>query len=117
MAASNVEMSRLLLFWLLLLLDLFKDAGCFISSLALFNKIDKPKRVCKQHLVCLHELVLMRLSLHKEDLFILFLYCGQLHYLMDVAIVEVDEKLYSTPHELMHQNEGMLLGGAKPEIS
>ncbi len=37
-AASNGKMSHLRLFWLLFLLDLVKDAGCFISSLALFKK-------------------------------------------------------------------------------
>jgi hypothetical protein len=35
------------------------------------------------------ELVLMHLELHKEDLFSLLLSCWQLHFLMEVATVEV----------------------------
>jgi hypothetical protein len=35
------------------------------------------------------ELVLMRLELHKEDLFALLLHCWQLHFLMEVATVEL----------------------------
>jgi hypothetical protein len=37
------------------------------------------------------ELILMRLELHKEDLFALLLRCWQLHCLMEVAAVEVAE--------------------------
>jgi hypothetical protein len=37
------------------------------------------------------ELVLMHLELHKEDLFALLLHCWQLHFLMEVATVEVAE--------------------------
>jgi hypothetical protein len=37
------------------------------------------------------ELVLMRLELHKEDLFALLLHCWQLHCPMEVAAVKVAE--------------------------
>jgi hypothetical protein len=37
------------------------------------------------------ELVLMRLEVHKEDLFALLLCCWQLHFLMEVATVEIAE--------------------------
>ncbi len=37
------------------------------------------------------ELVLMRLELHKEDLFALLLHCWQLLFLMEVATVEGGE--------------------------
>jgi hypothetical protein len=37
------------------------------------------------------ELVLMRLEVHEEDLFALFLHCWQLHCLMEVAVVELAE--------------------------
>jgi hypothetical protein len=32
---------------------------------------------------------------------------------MEVATVEIAEELYSTPHELVHQHEGGLLGSTK----
>ncbi len=41
-AGSNRKMSRLLFFWLLLLLELVKDAGCFIHSLTLLKKGHRP---------------------------------------------------------------------------
>ncbi len=50
-AASNMKMSRLLLFWLLFLLDLVKDAGCFIGSLTLLKKGYMQKQVCGHCLV------------------------------------------------------------------
>jgi hypothetical protein len=37
MAASDRKMSRLLLFWLLVLLHLAKENGCFIGSFALLK--------------------------------------------------------------------------------
>ncbi len=37
------------------------------------------------------ELELMRLEVHKEDLLALLLRCLQLHYLMEVAVVEIAE--------------------------
>jgi hypothetical protein len=41
MAASDRKMSRLLLLWLLLLLELAKDTGCFVGSLALLKTAQK----------------------------------------------------------------------------
>ncbi len=56
-AARARKMSRLLLFWLLLVLgDLLKNAGRFIGSLTLLEKGNKPKRVHGHCLVCLREL-------------------------------------------------------------
>jgi hypothetical protein len=67
-AAHEGKMSRLLLFWLLLLLgNLLKNAGRFFGSLTLLEKGDKPKWVHGHHLVCVHELKLMHLGLRKED--------------------------------------------------
>jgi hypothetical protein len=79
-AASDRKMSRLLLFRLLLLLDLFKNAGHFIGSLTLLEKDYELKRVHGHHFVCFCKLVLMHLGLRKEDLIALLLGCGQLHH-------------------------------------
>jgi hypothetical protein len=67
MAASNGKMSRLLLIWLFLLLDLVMDAGCFIGSLALLKKGYEPKRVHGHCFICFGKLVLVPLGLRKED--------------------------------------------------
>jgi hypothetical protein len=56
----------------------------------------------------------MRLGLREEDLFTLLLCRGYLHGLTEVATVEIADELYLTPHELMHQHEGELLGSTKP---
>ncbi len=115
MTVRDRKISSLLLFWLILVLgNLLKNAGRFIVSLTLLEKGDEPKWVHGHRLVCIHKLKLMRLGLHKEDLFALLLRCGQLHCLTDVATVKVAEELYLTPHELMHRDEGGLLGGTKP---
>ncbi len=42
MAVSDGKMSRLLLFWVLLLLELVKDTGRFIGSLTLLDTGHKP---------------------------------------------------------------------------
>ncbi len=76
MAASNGKMSSLLLFQLILLLELVKGTGCFVGSLTLLKKGHGPKRDCGHHFVCFRKLVLMRLWLHKKDLFALLFCCG-----------------------------------------
>jgi hypothetical protein len=114
-AVHDGKMSHLLLFWLLLVLDdLVKNASRFIGSLTLLEKGNKLKQVHGYRLVCLYELKLMCLGLHKEDLFALLLCCGKLQCLTEVATVEVADELYLTLHELMHWYEGGLLGGTKP---
>ncbi len=100
-------MSRLLLFWLLFLLELVKDAGRFIGSLTLLKNGYEPKRVHGHHSVCFPKLALMRLGLRKKDLLALFLHCG-------LATLEVAKELHSTPHEFMHWHECRLLGNLKP---
>ncbi len=97
-AASNKKMRRLLLFWLLFLLDLVKDASCFIGSLTLLKKGNELKQVCENHLVCFCKLELMHLELHKEDLFAFLLRYGQLDCSTDVATVKVAEELYLMLH-------------------
>jgi hypothetical protein len=94
MAAHDWKMSRLLLFWLLLVLgNLLKNAGCFISSMTLLKKGDELKQVCGHHLVQVRKLKLMRLGLHKEDLFTLLLRRGQLHHSSEGATTKVADKL------------------------
>ncbi len=56
----------------------------------------------------------MRLRLREEDLFTLLLCHRYIHCSAEVATLEVAEKLYSTPHELMHWHESRLLGRTKP---
>ncbi len=112
-AASNKKMSRLLLFWLLLLLELVKDAGCFIGSLTLLEKGYEPKRVHGHHFVCFCKLVMMFLGLCKKELFALLLRCGQLHCLTGITTVDVAKELHLTPHKFMHRHERGFLGSAK----
>ncbi len=95
-------MSCRFLLWLLLLLELVKDTGSFISSLALLEKGHKPKRVCRYCFVGLCKLKLMRLGLHEKDWFAFLLRCGQLYCLTEVAAIKVAEELHSAPHKLMH---------------
>jgi hypothetical protein len=77
MAACDGKMSRLLLFWLLIVLgNLLTNACLFIGSLTLLKKGNTPKRVRGHHLVCLRKLKLMHLGMHKEDLFALLLLHG-----------------------------------------
>jgi hypothetical protein len=66
-AACNRKMSRLLHLGLFLLLDLLKDASCFIRSLTLLEKGNELKQVSGHHLVHLCKFVLMCLGLQKED--------------------------------------------------
>ncbi len=55
----------------------------------------------------------MRLGLRKEDLFTLLLHRGYLHCSTEVATLDVAEKLYLTPQELVHWHESRLLGCTK----
>ncbi len=66
MAVRNGKMSRLLLFRLFPFLDLLKDAGRFIGSLALLKKGDTPTWVHGHCLACLCGLELMHLGLCKR---------------------------------------------------
>ncbi len=63
---------------------------------------------------CLVKLELMRLGLREEDLFTLLLCLGYLHCLKEVATLKIAEKLYLTPHELVHWHESGFLGRTKP---
>ncbi len=56
----------------------------------------------------------MRLGLRKEDLFTLLSRRRYVHCLTEVTTLEVAEKLYSTPHELVHWHESGLLRSTEP---
>jgi hypothetical protein len=115
MATGGKKMSRLLFFWLLLVLDnLLKNTNHFVDRLTLLKESNELERVCGHCLGCICKLELIRLGLCKEDLFTLLLCCGYLHCLTEVATVKIADELYSRPHELMHWHEGGLLGGTKP---
>ncbi len=99
---------------LLILGDLLKSASFLVGCLTLLKKSNKLERVSRHHLVCIHKLELMHLGLRKEDLFTLLLRRGYFHCSTETTTLEVAEKLYSTPHELMHWHESGLLGRTKP---
>ncbi len=56
----------------------------------------------------------MHLGLHKEGLFTLLLRCRYVHCLTEVTTIEVAEKLYLTPRELVHLHESGLLRSIEP---
>jgi hypothetical protein len=56
----------------------------------------------------------VHLRLRKEDLFTLLLCSRYVHRSTEVTTLEVAEKLYSMPHELMHWHESGLLRSTKP---
>ncbi len=103
MGTGGRKMSRFLLFWLLLVLgNLLENASCLVGCLTLLEKNNTLERVSRHCLVQVRKLELMCLGLRKEDLFTLLLQRGYFHCLMEVATLEVAEKLHSLPHELVH---------------
>jgi hypothetical protein len=115
-ATRSRKLSRFFLFWLILVLgNLLKNASRLVGCLTLFKESNHLEWVGRHHFVQVCKLELMRLGLRKEDLFTLLLYHGYFHLLTKVTTFEIVEKLYSTPHELVHQHKSRLLGRAKPE--
>ncbi len=94
MAVSERKMSCFLFLQLFLLLELFKDTGCFVGSLALLKEGHESMRVCGHHFVCLCKLKLMRLWLHKKDVFCFLLCCGQFHHSTEDSTFKVAEELH-----------------------
>jgi hypothetical protein len=94
--------------------NLLKYASCFVGRLTLLKESNHPERVSSYHLVQINELVLVHLRLREEDLFILLLHCRYVHCLTEVAKLEVADKLYSTPHELVHWHESGFLRSTEP---
>ena len=115
MATCGRNMSRTLFLWLLLILgNLIKNASRLVGCLTLLKEGNHSEQGNRYHLVQVGELVLVRLGLREEDLFTLFLCRGYTHCLMEVATLEVAEKLHSTPHEVVHWHESRLLCHTKP---
>ncbi len=114
-ATCSRSMSRTLFLRLLLVLgDLLENASHLVGHLTLLGEGNHSERVSRHRLVQVSELVLLRLRLHVEDLFTLLLRCGYVHCSMEVVALKVAEKLYSTPHELVHWHESRLLNRTKP---
>ncbi len=110
-------MSHFLLFQLLFFLgNLLKNASCLVSCLTPLKESDHLEQVSRHYLVQVpvSKLELMHLGLREEDLLTLLLHCGYFYHSTEVATLEVAEKLYSTPHELVHWHESGLLGSTKP---
>ncbi len=107
-------MSRLVLFWLLVLDNLLANTSCLVGCLTLLKESDHLERVGRDCVVQVCKFELMCLGLRKEDLFTLLLRPGYFHCLSEVATLEVAEKLYSMPHELVHQHDSVLLCRMKP---
>ena len=106
-------MSHLVLFWLLVLDNLLANTSCLVGCLTLLKESDHLERVGRNRLVQVCKLVLVCLRLGEEDL-LLLLHCGYFHHLTEVATLEIAEKLYLMPHELVHWHESGILGRTKP---
>ncbi len=111
MAMCNGKVSRLLFFQLIFVLgNLLKNNSHFVSCLTLLKESNELEQVGGHCPVCIRKLRLMHLGLCKEEFFTLFLHCGNLHGLMEVATFKMADELYLTPHERVHWHEGRLLG-------
>ncbi len=109
------KMSHLLFFWMIFVLgNPLKNSSRFVSGLTLLKEKNGLERVSGDHLVQICKLKLIRLGLHKEDLFTLLLRCGHFHCLTEVSTLEIAEELYLMLHELMHWHESGILGSTKP---
>ncbi len=114
-ATCDRNLSRFLLFWLLLVLgNLLKHASLIVGCLTLLKESNHLERVSRHRLDQVCELELMCLGLREEDLFTLLLCRGYFYCSTEVATLEVADKLHLTPHELMHPHESGLLGCTKP---
>jgi hypothetical protein len=114
-ATCNRKLSHFLFFWLLVLGNLLENASRLVGCLTLLKEGNHLERVSRHRLVQVGKLVLVHLGLRKEDLFTLLLHHRYVHHLIEVTTLKVAEKLYSTPHELMHWHESGLLRSTEPE--
>ncbi len=114
-AMHGRKMSRFPFPWLILVLgNLLENASRLVSCLTLLKESNHPERVGRYRLVQVSKLVLVRLRLHKKDLFTLLLRRGYVHCLMEVVTLKVAEKLHLMPYELVHWHECGLLGRTNP---
>ncbi len=102
MATCNRKLSCFPFLWLFVLGNLLKNASRLVGCLILLEEGNHLERVSRHRLVQVGKLVLVRLGLHKEDLFTLLLRQRHVHCSTEVTTFKVAEKLYSTPHELVH---------------
>ncbi len=115
MATRGRKMSHFLLLWLLLVLgNLLENASRLVGCLTLLKESNHLEQVSRHHLVQVCGLVLVCLRLYEEDLLTLLLHRGYFHCLIEVATLEVAEKLHLTLRELVHWHECGLLGHTKP---
>ncbi len=114
MATCNRKLSHIPFLWLLVLSNLLKNTSHLVGCLTLLKEGNHLERVSRHCLVQVGKLVLVRLGLHEEDLFTLLLRRRYVHCLTEVTTLEVAEKLYLTPHELVHWHESGLLRSTKP---
>ncbi len=113
-ATCDRKLSHFPFLWLLVLGDLLKNASRLVGCLTLLKEGNHLERVSRHCLVQVGELVLVHLELHKENLFTLLLRCRYVHHSTEVTTLKVAEKLYSTPHELVHWHESGLLRSTEP---
>jgi hypothetical protein len=114
MATCDRKLSRFPFLWLLVLGNLLANASRFVGCLKLLEEGNHLEWVSRHHLVQVGKLVLVHLRLRKEDLFTPLLCRRYVHCSMEVTTIKVVEKLYSTPHELVHWPESGLLRSMEP---
>jgi hypothetical protein len=114
-ATCDRKLSCFPFLWLLILGNLLKNASCFVCCLTLLKARDHLEQVSRHCLVQVSKLVLVHLGLREEDLFTLLLRHRYVHRSTEVTTIEVAEKLYLTPCELMHRHESRLLRSTEPE--
>jgi hypothetical protein len=114
MATCDRKRSHFPFLWLLVLGDLLENASHLVSCLTLLKEVNHLERVSRHCLVQVGKLILVRLGLREDNLFTLLLRCRYVHCSTEVTTLKVAEKLYSTPHELMHRHESRLLRSTEP---
>jgi hypothetical protein len=117
MAMCDRKLSRFPFLWLLVLGNLLENVSRLVGCLTLLKEGNHLEWVSGHRLVQVGKLVLVCLGLCEEDLFTLLLRCRYVHHSMEVTTLNVAEKLYLTPHELVHWHESRLLRSMEPAKS
>jgi hypothetical protein len=114
MATCDRKLSRFPFLWLLVLGNILENASRLVGCLTLLEEGNHLEQVSRHHLVQVGKLVLVHLWLLEEDLFTYLLRCRYVHRSTEVTTLKVAEKLYLTPHELVHWHESGLLRSMEP---
>ncbi len=114
MATCNRKLGCFPFFWLLVFGNLLENASHLVGCLTLLEEGNHLEQVSRHLPVQVGELVLVRLGLHKEDLYTLLLCHRYIHCSTEVTTLKVAEELYSTLHELVHWHESELLRNTEP---